>query len=125
MSIAKNKDSRCRTKMKNRVQEAFDELVKDEKELMKEFDLLDENDELLEAEKQDEKNVKLFQAQQKILFDEEVVIEGGMYAKNFDEMKRILEETEMTLSGQEADIYDKLLDQMEEQAKSTTKATDK
>lgn len=121
----KGEDSRHRTKLKKQVEIAFGEFIEAEKELMAEFDLLDENKELLPPEKQDPNAVKMFKNQQTILYEEEVVIESGTYVKNFNEMPRILKAYEGELSGDEADIYDKLLDQMENQEKSTTKATDK
>lgn len=111
----KGKDSRHRTKFVKQLQIAFDALVEAEKDLMNDFGLLDENKELLPGAEQDKTSVKFFQSEQKILFEEEVIIEGGTFAKNFDEIPRILNEYEGELSGEQADIYDKLLDQMEEQ----------
>lgn len=112
----KGKDSRHRTKLVKQLQDAFDGLVEAEKQLMSEFNLLDENKELLPVEKQDKEVVKEFQKEQKVLYDEEVVIEGGVFAKNFDEMPRILNEYEGELSGTQAEIYDRLLDEMEKEA---------
>ena len=120
----KGEDSRHRTKLKKQLELAFGEFIEAEKELMAEFDLLDENKELLPAEKQDPTTVKMFKGQQNILWEEEVVIESGTYVKNFNEMPRILKAYEGELSGDEADIYDNLLDQMENQ-ETKTKATDK
>ena len=120
----KGEDSRHRTKLKKQVEVAFGEFIEAEKELMKEFDLLDENGELLPPEKQDPTAVVTFKHQQSVLYNEEVVIESGAYVKNFNEMPRILKDYEGELSGDEADIYDKLLDQMENQ-ETKTKATDK
>ena len=119
----KGEDSRHRTKLKKQLELAFGELIEAEKELMSEYELLDENKELLPLEKQNVESVAKFKTQQNILWEEEVVIESGAYVKNFNEMPRILKDYEGELSGDEADIYDRLLDQMEEQA--TTKATDK
>lgn len=112
----KGKDSRHRTKLVKQLQIAFDGLVDAEKVLMGEFNLLDENNELLPEEKRDKESVKEFQKEQKVLYEEEVVIEGGVFAKNFDEMPRILNEYEGELSGEQAEIYDKLLDEMEKEA---------
>lgn len=112
----KGKDSRHRTKLVKQLQIAFDGLVDAEKVLMGELNLLDENKELLPDEKRDKESVKEFQKEQKVLYEEEVVIEGGVFAKNFDEMPRILNEYEGELSGERAAIYDKLLDEMEKEA---------
>lgn len=120
----KGENSRHRTKLKKQVEVAFGEFVEAEKELFAELDLLDENKELLPPEKQDPTAVQTFKIQQTILYNEEVVIESGAYVKNFNEMPRILKAYEGELSGDEADIYDKLLDQMENQ-ETKTKATDK
>lgn len=120
----KGEDSRHRTKLKKQLELAFGELIEAEKELMSEYELLDENKELLAPEKQNVESVAKFKAQQNILMEEEVVIESGAYVKNFNEMPRILKAYEGELSGDEADIYDKLLDQMENQ-ETKTKATDK
>lgn len=112
----KGKDSRHRSKLVKQLQAALDGLIEAEKELISEFGLLDENNELIPAEKQDTEAVKEFQKEQKVLYDEEVVIEGGVFAKNFDEMPRILNEYEGELSGAQAEIYDRLLDEMEKEA---------
>ena len=45
--------------------------------------------------------------------EEEVVIEGGMYVRNFDEIPRILEDYDGMLSGKDAEVYDRLLDEFE------------
>ena len=55
----------------------------------------------------------MFNAEQQILADEKVTIEGGMYAKNIEEIPRILNEYDGELSGKDAEIYDRLLDEME------------
>ena len=47
--------------------------------------------------------------------EEEVVIEGGMYARNFDEIPRILEDYDGMLSGKDAEVYDRLLDEFEKE----------
>ena len=53
--------------------------------------------------------------ERKHLNEEERVIEGGMYVRNIDAMPEVLENITETLSGQEADIYDKIMDQFDEQ----------
>lgn len=50
-----------------------------------------------------------------ILLEEEIIVEGGMYAKNLSEVQRILSEYDGVLSGEEAQIYDRLMDEFESQ----------
>lgn len=113
MTLKANKDSRHRTKLVKRIREAFTELSDEEKSLMEKFNLLDANGQLKNSENQDVKDVAAFNKEQGILMDEEVVIEGGMYAQNFDEVPRILNEYDGMLSGKDAEIYDRLLDEFE------------
>lgn len=106
-------DSRHRSKLVKLLTRAYDEFSKEEKELMGKFDLLDENGNLLDESNRDLEKVSKYNEEQKILATEEVIIQGGMFAKNIDQMQRILEEFEGELSGQEAEIYDRLLDEFE------------
>lgn len=113
LTLKANKDSRHRTKLINRIREAFIELTEEEKALMEKLDLLDDNGQLKEGKDQDTKDVATFNKEQSILMEEEVVIEGGMYARNFAEIPRILQEYDGMLSGKDAEIYDRLLDEFE------------
>ena len=115
MTLKANKDSRHRTKLVKRIREAFKELSDEEKSLMEKFNLLDESGQLKEGKDQDAKDVAAFNKEQGILMDEEIVIEGGMYARNFDEVPRILNEYDGMLSGKDAEIYDRLLDEFEKE----------
>jgi len=80
---------------------------------MEKLNLLDDNGQLKEGKDQDTKDVATFNKEQSILMEEEVVIEGGMYARNFAEIPRILQEYDGMLSGKDAEIYDRLLDEFE------------
>lgn len=113
MTLKANKDSRHRTKLVKRIREAFKELSDEEKALMEKFSLLDENGQLKDGDDQDAKDVAGFNKEQTILMEEEVVIEGGMYARNFDEIPRILDDYDGMLSGKDAEVYDRLLDEFE------------
>ncbi|WP_454093197.1 DUF1617 family protein [Glutamicibacter protophormiae] len=115
LTLKANKDSRHRTKLVKKIREAFQELSEEEKSLMDKFSLLDENGRLKEGRDQDEDNIAGFNKEQAILMEEVVIIEGGMYARNFDEIPRILGEYDGMLSGKEAEIYDLLLDELENQ----------
>lgn len=109
------KDSRHRTKLIKRIREALIELSDEEKSLMEKLNLLDENGQLKDSKEQDIKDVAIFNKEQAILLNEEVVIEGGLYARNFDEIPRILEEYDGMISGKDAEIYDRLLDEFEKE----------
>lgn len=106
-------DSRHRSKLVKVLVNAFEEFCQEEKELTKKFNLLDDNGELKKEKDRDLENVKLFNAEQQILANEEVNIDGGMYAKNIEEMPRVLNEYDGEMSGKDAEIYDRLLDEME------------
>ena len=107
------KDSRCRSKLVKLLTTAFNELTDEEKKLMEENGLLNEDGELKKENELDNEKIKKFNKEQDALMDEVVVIEGGMYAKNIDEMPRILDEYSGELAGSDAEIYDRLLDEME------------
>lgn len=106
-------DSRHRSKLVKLLVSAYEEFGKEEKELTGKFDLLNETGELKSEKDRNLENVKQFNAEQQILFNEKVTIEGGMYSKNIEELPRILNEYDGDLSGQEAEIYDRLLDEFE------------
>jgi len=115
MDLKANKDSRHRTKLVKLIKNAFTELIDDEKELLKKFDLVNEDGQIKEDKDQLKENAIGFNKEREILMNEKVVIEGGMYAKNLDELPRILNEYEGILSGSNAEIYDRLLDEFENQ----------
>lgn len=115
MTLEANKDSRHRTKLAKQIREAFKELAEEERALMKKFNLLNEEGQLKESEAQDKTDVANFTKEQSILLEEEVVIEGGMFTRNFDEIPRILLNYDGMLSGKDAEIYDRLLDEFEKE----------
>ncbi|NBA63393.1 DUF1617 family protein [Enterococcus mundtii] len=49
------------------------------------------------------------------LLDEEVMIEGGLYARNFAKFGQVLAEYNGVISGNDADIYDRLMDEFEKE----------
>lgn len=113
MTLAANKDSRHRTKLVKQIREAFMELSEEEKVLMGKFNLLDDGGQLKDQKDQLQSDIASFNKEQAELMEEEVIIEGGMYARNIDEIPRILEAYDGMLSGKEAEIYDRLLDEFE------------
>lgn len=106
-------DSRHRSKLVKLLQKAYEEFGIEERSLMEKFDLLDSDGKLLAEEKRILANVHKFNEEQSILNDERIVIEGGLFSRNIDEIPRILNEYDGELSGQEAEIYDRLLDEFE------------
>lgn len=115
MTLTANKDSRHRTKLVKQIREAFMELSEEEKVLMDKFNLLDDDGQLKDRKDQLQSDIASFNKEQAELMEEEVIIEGGMYARNIDEIPRILEAYDGMLSGEEAEIYDRLLDEFENQ----------
>ena len=107
----KNADSRHRSKFVKLLVKAYEELAEEEANLLKKYDLLDENGTI----KQDSEHAHEFKYEQAVLYEEEVMISGGMYTKNIDELPRILNEIDVELDGQQAEIYDRLLDEMEKE----------
>ena len=108
----KNADSRHRSKLVKLLTTALDEFSESEQDL-KEHHLVDEKGAILPEDQQAREQVDAYNIEQKKLYEEEVVIEGGMYAKNIDELPRVLEALDIELEGKEAEVYDRLLDEME------------
>ncbi|MFQ6578603.1 DUF1617 family protein [Enterococcus casseliflavus] len=111
----KPKDSRHRSKFVKQLNKALLELSEEEKTLMNKFELIDSNGQLKSDNDRKIDNVLAFNREQTILLEEEIIVEGGMYAKNLSEVQRILSEYDGVLSGEEAQIYDRLLDEFENQ----------
>lgn len=111
----KPKDSRHRSKFVKQLNKALLELSEEEKTLMNKFELIDSNGQLKSDNDRKIDNVLAFNREQAILLEEEIIVEGGMYAKNLSEVQRILSEYDGVLSGEEAEIYDRLLDEFENQ----------
>lgn len=118
----KAKDSRCRSKLVKIINEAYEELGKEELKLMQESGVADESGVLIKESDRDPKKVTEFKKDQTGLMDELVVIEGGLYAKNIDEIPRILTEFDGEISGVDAEIYDRLLDEFEKETLVETDA---
>lgn len=118
----KAKDSRCRSKLVKIINEAYEELGKEELKLMQESGVADESGVLIKESDRNPKKVTEFKKDQTALMDELVVIEGGLYAKNIDEIPRILTEFDGEISGVDAEIYDRLLDEFEKETLVETDA---
>ncbi|NKD33091.1 DUF1617 family protein [Enterococcus casseliflavus] len=111
----KPKDSRHRSKFVKQLNKALLELSEEEKTLMNKFELIDSNGQLKSDNDRKIEKVLAFNREQMILLEEEIIVEGGMYAKNLSEVQRILSEYDGVLSGEEAQIYDRLMDEFESQ----------
>lgn len=108
----KGKDSRSRSKFIRLLEKYFEELKDDEIELLREFDLLDENGNI----KQDTDNtdsIRLFNIEQEKLYSEKVVINCEDIIDRMITLKEVLENLDTELSGDDAYIYDYLLDEIE------------
>lgn len=114
----KASDSRHRSKLVKRLVEAVNSLQESEKQLLEAYGKKDEQGNLIETEGRYDlipEKAKEYQSEHKILLDEEVVIESGLFAKNFEEVPRILQKFDGELSGKDAEIYDRLLDEFEKE----------
>jgi len=113
----KASESRHRTKLVNLLLEASKGLQESEMELIKEYGAKDESGELTQTDNGDyqlnESRVGEFHTEQKKLLMEEVTIEPGMYAKNIEQVQGILNAYDGVISGEDAEIYDRLLDEFE------------
>lgn len=120
MALSANSDSRHRSKLINLLSQAIEGMIEEEKELLESHGLLDENKELLPESERNVEAVAQFNADHAKLLEEEVVISGGMYEKNIKEVQRILYDYTGELSGEEAVIYDRLLDEFEKNETEVT-----
>lgn len=102
-----------RSKLIKLLTTSLDEFAESEQDLLKEHHLVDEKGAILSEDQQAKEQVDAYNTEQKKLYEEEVVIEGGMYAKKIDELPRILEALDIELEGKEAEVYDRLLGEME------------
>lgn len=116
----KASESRHRSKLCKKLTEAITSLQESQKELQELYGERDKEGNLIYLE--DGLNVVVqvgkqadFKKELDILANEVAVIESGIYAKNFEKMATVLENYEGTLSGQDAALYDILLDKFEEQ----------
>ena len=108
----KGKDSRSRSKFIRLLEKYFEELKDDELELLKEFDLLDENGNI-KQDMDDTESIRLFNTEQEKLYSEKVVINCEDIIDRMNTLKEVLENLDTELSGDDAYIYDYLLDEME------------
>lgn len=121
----KKQASRDRSKLVKLLSTALDSFSADEIDLFKQYCELDEHGELVQDEgghykPLPDKREELNAEHQKMLSDP-LTIEGGLYTHNIDRVPAILEKIDIDLSNQDAEIYDRLLDEFEA---NDTKNTD-
>jgi hypothetical protein len=111
----KGKQSRHRSRFVKAMQEKWKQVVEEEQELLKEYAGTDEegNPNKKEDGSFDVKDVKGFKEQQKELFDELFVIEGGDATGYLKTVKEILLGYDGEVSGKDAEVYDYLYEVFE------------
>lgn len=113
-------DSRQRSKFKKALIAAVEGLQESELELYEQYGQKGDDGKLIINKDQtgylirDEYNSK-FAKEMNVLLDEEVIIESGLYAKNFEKFGDVLMKYNGVISGKEADIYDRLMDEFEKE----------
>ncbi|MFZ4853095.1 DUF1617 family protein [Enterococcus entomosocium] len=113
-------DSRHRSKFKSSLIEAVKGLQESELELYELYGEKDSEGQLIINEEKTGYEIKAenrhqFYQEMIVLLDEEVVIKSGLYAKNFEKFGQVLANYDGVISGKEADIYDRLMDEFEKQ----------
>lgn len=115
----KPSDSRHRTKLVKELVSLNEELVKEQMELIEIYGERNESDNslmynesngsyIIKVDKKQEYN----QENKKLLL-EEVLVNGGAYVDNIKKMESVLISYTGELSGEQANIYDKILDEFE------------
>ena len=123
----KGKQSRHRTKFIKLLSKHLEEVAEDEQALIKEHSHLDENEnpkKTDDGQRWDIKDMDAFVKDRTELLKEEFVVDGGNVTGMLKTVKKILEDLDMELSGEQGDIYDYLLDQFEAAEEETDKETE-
>ncbi|CDI47511.1 Orf58 [Lactococcus lactis subsp. lactis Dephy 1] len=113
------KASRCRSKLVKKLLEKYTELKEDLEEIIKKFGKRDDNGEIIRLENGNvefsedtrEEGIK----EQEELFDEEISINLDEIKKKVKFLVTNLDQLDTKLSGYDAEIYDMLMDQLEEE----------
>lgn len=118
--------SRHRSKFKKELLKAVEGLQESEMELYDQYGEKDADGKLVINETQTGYEVKdaeknQFSKELHALLDEEIVIESGLYARNFEKFGHVLAEYNGVISGKEADIYDRLMDEFEKEENQNVK----
>lgn len=113
------KASRCRSKLVKKLLEKHTELKEDLEEIIKKFGKRDDNGEIIRLENGNvefsedtrEEGIK----EQEELFDEEISINLDEIKKKVKFLVTNLDQLDTKLSGYDAEIYDMLMDKLEEE----------
>lgn len=113
--VLKGKQSRHRTRFVNLLNEKFKQVGEEEIELLKEYAETDGDGNLKNNGNGgfDIKDIKGFTVQQKELFDEDFVIEGGNHHGMLKTVKEILFDYDEEVSGKAAEAFDHLCEAFE------------
>ena len=113
------KASRCRSKLIKKLMEKYEEFSEDEKNLFEKYGERDDDGELV---KTGEKNYKLVPetakeclAEQQLLIDEEVMISLDEIKEKVKYLVSKLDKLDVKLAGNDAVIYDVIMDKLEEE----------
>jgi hypothetical protein len=123
----KGQQSRHRTKFIKLLQDKLTDFLDGEKDMRKEECHLDEKGEPKTYQNNgqvllDVKDMEHFQKARKELYEETRVIDGGDNQVMLQTVKKVLEDCDKELSGQEADIYDYLCEAFEKAEKKKESA---
>lgn len=113
----RNRVSRLRNKLAKKLQTILTEYEEERVELAKEFANKDEKGEpIVNGDSYDISDLDGFKAEFISLGEEQVAIEVGEYSNNFSPLFEFLDspEFDLEMSGQDAIVYDRLLDMWEE-----------
>lgn len=126
MDLKAASQSRQRSKLRNLVMEALEGFQEAQKEVYELYVEKDSNGELVINEDGTDYKIikdmkKKFHKEMNTLLSEEVIIEGGIYARNITAFGEILGNYEGVISGREADIYDRLMDEFEKEQNQNVK----
>lgn len=115
----KGADSRARSKLVKLLTNAAKELEEAEMELLAEFGVKDDEGNLLPDSTGNGYSLiaetsNAYHKQHNILLDEAAEITGGTYVNHIDKVLDILNKYDGELDGKDAEVYDVLLDAMEE-----------
>ncbi|MGJ0738903.1 DUF1617 family protein [Enterococcus casseliflavus] len=118
--------SRHRSKFKKELLKAVEGLQESEMELYDQYGVKDSDGKLVINEAQTGYEVKdseknNFSKELHALLDEEIVIESGLYTRNFEKFGQVLADYNGVISGKEADIYDRLMDEFEKEENQDVK----
>jgi hypothetical protein len=115
----KGEQSRARSKFLNLVMDAYASLHDSELELLREYAMCGEDGEPQVSEDGSftlrEGNAKGYLDEREKLFSEVAEIEGGTYTSHLEVMRQVLADYDGELSGDEAALYDALMDAFEEE----------